>query len=215
MKMYIKIIVITLMTVSLLLCCRYDVFAAELLPNGKVLPDYPDVIYERDYVLMYRTSSGGDGELMLFLLPDDGIVKMSDLSDPYDTYNGSGGEVLKYSFPSGTVLHKYSYSSSAWSCAGSSNLSGTQAPYVYIVKSTVDIYYSGDTSIIYYASNADIIEKKIIFKFIKEPESTTDMIYNLLLMDSMAAVTYVGYRCMKRIFARIRTLRNWKGERKC
>lgn len=208
-----KITAVILIAVSLLHIFSHDAYASELLPDGKEIPDYPEDIYGKDYVLMYRTTDGG--ELWLYLLPDDGMVKMTDYTDPKDSYSGTGQEVINFNYPSGTVLYKYSYTSSIWTYAGSSNLSGTQTPVVYVVKSTVDIYYSGDTSIVYYASNADILyEKKIKFEFIKEPETTTDMLYNLLLMDSMAAFTYIGYRCIKKIFARIRTLRSWKGERK-
>ena len=211
---YVKILLIMLMVASVSLCCRYYVTAAELLPDGKALPDFPDDIYGKNYVLMYRTTNGG--ELWLYILPDDGIVKMTDYTDPRDSYSGTGQEVINFKFPDGTLFYSYSYISQEWTYGGSSNLSGTQTPVIYIFKNTVDIYYSGDTSIVYRASNSDIIfKKKIKFDFIKNPESTTDMIYNLLVMNSIALYGYIGYRCIKKTFARIRTLRSWKGERKC
>lgn len=209
-----KIAAVMLISVLMMHCFSNDIYAADYLPNGNEIPEYPEEIYGKDYVLMYR----GVGEIWLYILPDDGsIVKMQDYTNPGgDSYGYGGNEVINYTFPSGTLFFKYTYSTSYWNNMGSSNLSGTVTPEVYIVNSSVDIYYSGDTSIVYFPKNCSKATKGgITFKFIKEPESTTDMIYNLLLMDSMAVVTYIGYRSIKCIFARIRRFRNWKGERKC
>lgn len=48
------------------------------------------------------------------------------------------------------------------------------------------------------------------FHFIAEPETTIDLLYNLLLMDSIAAFAYLGFRSIKTVFARIRRFRNFK-----
>ncbi len=42
------------------------------------------------------------------------------------------------------------------------------------------------------------------FQFIKDVTSTLDMLYNLILFDTILAVAYMGYRSILRIFYQIR-----------
>lgn len=44
----------------------------------------------------------------------------------------------------------------------------------------------------------------MIFQFIAEPVSTVDMLYNLILFDTLFAVGYIGFRSIVRVFYRIR-----------
>ena len=52
------------------------------------------------------------------------------------------------------------------------------------------------------------------FNFIDEPSTTIDRIYNLLLVDSISGFIIVGYFVLKSVFGRMRTFRNWKGDKK-
>lgn len=44
----------------------------------------------------------------------------------------------------------------------------------------------------------------MIFKFILEPQTTADMLYNLALFDSIFALAYLGYLEIRRIFGKLR-----------
>ena len=209
MQLYKKITAIIMAALILLIPFSSRV-SAEELPGGYELPEYPDEIYGRDYILMLRNKV-----LYLYLVPQGSTVLISAQSD---TYNDTGYELLSCVFPGGTITYQYAFGNPGWFCLETigSGISVSHAPVTYIIYSTVDIVNKKDNTIIFFEKNADIMyEESIKFKFIKSPETTLDLIYNLLVMNSLALYGYIGYRCIKRTFARIRRIRNWKGERRC
>lgn len=44
----------------------------------------------------------------------------------------------------------------------------------------------------------------MIFRFIAEPQTTADMLYNLALFDSIFAVAYIGFLEIRKFFGKIR-----------
>lgn len=44
----------------------------------------------------------------------------------------------------------------------------------------------------------------MIFQFIKDATETIDILYNLILFDSIVAIAYIGYRSIMRIFSHFR-----------
>lgn len=44
----------------------------------------------------------------------------------------------------------------------------------------------------------------MIFKFIAEPQTTADMLFNLALFDSIFAVAYIGFLEIRKFFGKLR-----------
>ncbi len=172
-----KIIICVLSAAMMLLCSVVSVFAdeeattetvdsnlgVESTPDGQVVPFLPSEVYGKNYILINtgNDSTSGSGRIIwLYLLPDDAVVTARNYDSSGKVYNGSGGQVINFTLPSGTYVSKYFYKdSSGWSepeIVTTLNLTVTPSS-LFILRSTVDILNTDYNSIVYFSKNADII----------------------------------------------------------
>lgn len=194
--------------------------------------DMPEEAFCKNYILITQNYT----RFYLFILDDGDIVTVSGTGgSTVITLTGWTDGVTKTEYDmSGSGTWSNGWSTPTYIKYTSNTSYTITPPNVNIVESTIDLYKTGEPSTLLYAKNADILHPEsdtggdntggdsvddptdtpvfdpTTFTFIADPQTSTDMIYNLLLMDSMAAFAYLGYRAIKTVFARIRRFRNYK-----
>lgn len=186
-------------------------------PDEKSIPDYPDSLSGKDYIVFYYKNFT---ELVLIIFDSEAYAAHGSSTS---TYNNSGSNVIKFLVPGEYVTYITMWNGSSfddWSYAelALETLTFTP-PELYILRSTVDLYNINDKSILFFEKNAIKLPESssvdsLIFEFIQNPESVSDRIYNLLLLNSISGFIIVGYFVLKSVFGRMRIFRNWKGDKK-
>lgn len=230
---FIKIFIVMLCSM-LLVMCPVAAYAnildgTKYTYDGKLLTsELPEEVYCQNYILISQSGKN----FYLIILEDGDTATISG--------TGGNSSVITFTgWTEGYTRVYLNYDGTReWSDVTTVNNNSSYTltpPNIYILESTIDLYKTGDPSTLLYAKNADILHPETdtggdntggdsgddptdtpvdfeptTFAFIADPQTSTDMIYNLLLMDSMAAFTYLGYRAIKTVFARIRRFRNYK-----